>query len=121
MGRAFFSTDRPDLVGRLSSCALCAIEQVEPISGELALQLNLPGDSLRQGQIPTKIMHRPELSGGGINTVVRGEQAVPGQIKVHATVGAGDCRACLRSVTRKVAWAPERELWRGYEELFLPT
>ena len=63
------------------------LQQGGAISGELQLKLQLPGDSVRQGVAPTKIMHRPELSGGGVDTMIGASG--DGQTKVCAAVTSG--------------------------------
>src|SRR5205085_11133108 len=81
------------------------LEQAEPISGELTLQLGLPGDSLRKGQFSPKIMHRPELSGGGMDTVIRNAQAGSGQTKVRASV-RNDAAERVYAVSRENLFGP---------------
>ena len=63
------------------------LQQAEPISGDLTLRLNVPGDSVRHGEVPTQIRHRPELSGGAVDSVVG--RSGNGQTKVCATVAVG--------------------------------
>lgn len=60
--------------------------QDEPISGDLDLKLRIAGDTLRHGELPSRIRHRPELSAGGVNTVMRAASA---DVKICATVSAG--------------------------------
>src|SRR3982751_1068127 len=61
------------------------LDHTEPISGELELQLNLTNDSVKQGAASTKLRHRPELSGGGVDSVMGSSEGT----KVCATVSQG--------------------------------
>jgi hypothetical protein len=49
---------------------LLGLTKSTPISGELDLKLSTAGDSVRVGPQPSKIRHRPELSAGGVDTVL---------------------------------------------------
>ncbi len=93
----------PDWAPELSRTL--GLEKAEPISGELNLQLNLAGDSLKEGRFSSKVMHRPELSGGGVDTIIRTSETAPGQVKVCATVRAGDAER-VYALSRATSFGP---------------
>ena len=79
------------------------LTKAEPVSGDLELRLAIPHDSARHGEFPTRIRHRPELSAGGVDTVLSTAQG--GQTKVCATVSqAGQERTY--AVSRVAALGP---------------
>ena len=49
---------------------LLGLAKANPISGDLDLKLTMDGDSVRIGPQPTKIRHRPEMSAGGVDTIL---------------------------------------------------
>lgn len=90
------------LVGQGLFSAL-GLSRAEPVSGDLELRLSIPCDSTRHGALPAAIRHRPELSAGGIDTIIASAPNIG--VKVCATVSrAGHER--VYAVSRAQALGP---------------
>ena len=75
-----------------------------PLSGELELTANIPGDTLAAGQFQTRLSHREVMCCGGIDAVALNEQDAAAQITATVTDGSQ-----IR-VAGVIARRPE---WRG--------
>lgn len=65
---------------------LLGLRTSAPVSGDLDLKLTKLADTVRAGPQPTKIRHRPEMSAGGVDTIL-----APGAagVQVFATASQG--------------------------------
>jgi hypothetical protein len=87
------------------------LSHAEPISGDMDLRLTMPKDSARHGELPLRVRHRPEVSAGGIGTILPASSA--NRVKACASVvQAGNERAyavsrteALGSGSGTLAWA----------------
>ncbi|WP_168120280.1 hypothetical protein [Paenibacillus sp. HB172176] len=96
------------------------LTSTSPLDGELDVQNRLSLDELRGGAWPKRILHRPELSDGGIDTVLQDEN--DGHTEVAAIVGRGSNRRIAALIRRLPEWQGGGLAWvRGtngnrYEE-----
>ena len=77
-----------------------------PVTGELTMLSSLASDVIRQGRLPTRLLHRDVLSDGGIDTILH-QQGV-GDFEVCATVSTASAErvfAATRTVgSGRLAW-----------------